>query len=166
MELIRLCGALHSRSNSILQRPGAMDESVNSSTECKRASSGSSSDSYPSPEISPTSWLADADLLAVPRRTPSSRFDVVSTTLSASFGPCALSQRHLRALATKVGEISGLGAQCLWHRALCHRASGWHGTTRVRRLGMDDAHWAVLGRDGERKGHRGESPAPPRIVDS
>ena len=48
------------------------------------------------------------------RRTPSSRFDVVSTTPSAartrSFGPCALSQRHLRALATEVGEISGLAA--------------------------------------------------------
>ena len=28
---------------------------------------------------------------------------------SASLGPCALSQRHLDALATKVGEISGLG---------------------------------------------------------
>ena len=51
---------------------------------------------------------ADADLLAVTRRTPSSRFDVVSATPSAYFGPCALSQRHLRALATKVGEIYGL----------------------------------------------------------
>ena len=27
-----------------------------------------------------------------------------------SFGPCALSQRHLHALATKAGEISGLEA--------------------------------------------------------
>ena len=50
---------------------------------------------------------ADANLLAVTRRTPSSRFDVVSATPSASFGPCALSQRHLDALATKVGEICG-----------------------------------------------------------
>ena len=41
------------------------------------------------------------------RRTPSSRFTVVSTTPSASFGPCALSPRHLHALATKVGEICG-----------------------------------------------------------
>ena len=51
---------------------------------------------------------ADADLLAVTRRTPSSRFDVGSATPSASFGPCALSQRHLLALATKLGEISAL----------------------------------------------------------
>ena len=54
---------------------------------------------------------ADANLLAVTRRTPSSRFTVVSTTPSAartrSLGPCALSQRHLDALATKVGEICG-----------------------------------------------------------
>ena len=81
---------------------------------------------------------ADANLLAVTRRTPSSRFDSasapVSTTTSAarkrSFGPCALSQRHLDArsrkprrafrvstnpekfteffeYATKVGEICG-----------------------------------------------------------
>ena len=55
---------------------------------------------------------ADADLLAVTMRTPSSRFDsaqaLVSATPSASFGPCALPQRHLRALATKAGEISGV----------------------------------------------------------
>ena len=52
------------------------------------------------PHISPTSWLAAANLLAVTKRTPSSRFDVVSATPSASFGPRALSQRHLDALAT------------------------------------------------------------------
>ena len=59
---------------------------------------------------------ADANLLAVTRRTPSSRFTsaqaLVSTTPSAarkrSFRPCALSQRHLDVLATKVGEICAL----------------------------------------------------------
>ena len=53
---------------------------------------------------------ADADPCAVTGRTPSNRFDVVSATPSASFGPCGLSQRRLAALATKAGEISGLGA--------------------------------------------------------
>ena len=51
---------------------------------------------------------ADADPCAVTGRTPSSRFDVVSTTPSASFGPCGPPQRRLGALATKVGELSGL----------------------------------------------------------
>ena len=50
---------------------------------------------------------ADANLFAVARRTPSSRFDVGAATPSAPFGPCALPPRHLDALATKVGEISG-----------------------------------------------------------
>ena len=51
---------------------------------------------------------ADADPCAVTGRTPSSRFDVVSTTPSASFSPCGQPQRRLDALATKVGEISAL----------------------------------------------------------
>ena len=46
---------------------------------------------------------ADANLLAVARRTPSSRFDVGAATPSASLGPCALPPRHLDALATKAG---------------------------------------------------------------
>ena len=48
---------------------------------------------------------ADANLLAVAARTPSSRFDVVSTTPSATFGPCGPLLRHLGALATNIGEI-------------------------------------------------------------
>ena len=65
--------------------------------------------------ISPQLSAADADLLAVPRRTPSSHFDAGTATSSAartrSFGPWALSQRHLHALATKAGETSGPGPQ-------------------------------------------------------
>ena len=40
---------------------------------------------------------ADADPCAVTGRTPASRFDVVSATPSASFGPCGQSQRRLGA---------------------------------------------------------------------
>ena len=61
---------------------------------------------------------ASANLLAVTRRTPSSRFDVVSTTPSASFSPCALSQRHLGALATKLGDSSGLAPCHSWLAAV------------------------------------------------
>ena len=51
---------------------------------------------------------ADANLLAVAGRTPSRRFDVVSATPAASFSPCGPLPRHLDALATKIGDFSGL----------------------------------------------------------
>ena len=53
---------------------------------------------------------AAANPLAVTGRTPSSRFDVVSTTPSASLGPCGPLPRHLGALAKKVGDLFGLKA--------------------------------------------------------
>ena len=68
---------------------------------------------YTSPHPSPISWLADADPLAVTGRTPSSRFNVVSTTPSASFGPFALSLRRLDALATKIGDGCGLALRAV-----------------------------------------------------
>ena len=61
---------------------------------------------------------ATANLLAEARkpqvfaragRTPSSRFDVVSTTPSASLSPFATLPRHLGALATKIGETCAPG---------------------------------------------------------
>ena len=84
-----------------------------------------------SPQKSPISWLADANLslrapkvAAVAGRTPSSRFDSanarVSTTPSParkrSCGPCGPLPRHcasqLRgALATKIGDFSGLAPE-------------------------------------------------------
>ena len=51
---------------------------------------------------------ADANMLVKAGRTPSSRNDFVSATPTASFGPCFLLSRHLDALATKIGETSGL----------------------------------------------------------
>ena len=47
--------------------------------------------------VSPISWLADANLLALAGRAPSSRFDVVSATPSASLGPCDPLSRHIDA---------------------------------------------------------------------
>ena len=52
---------------------------------------------------------ADANLLALAGRAPSSRFNVVSATSSASLGPCDPLPRHLGALATKIGETSRPG---------------------------------------------------------
>ena len=54
---------------------------------------------------------ADADPLAVAGRTPSRRFDVVTTTPAASFGPCDPPHRRLDALATNAGEKCGLGVE-------------------------------------------------------
>ena len=58
---------------------------------------------------------AVANPLAAMARTPSSRFDAGSATLSASakrsFGPCGASTRRLDALATKVVEICGQGVR-------------------------------------------------------
>ena len=51
---------------------------------------------------------AAADPLAVPGRTPSRHFDVVTATPTASFGPCAPAPRRLDALATNAGEKCGL----------------------------------------------------------
>ncbi len=53
---------------------------------------------------------ATANPLAVAGRTPASRFDVVSTTPSASLGPCGPLTRHLGPLATKVDDFFGLKA--------------------------------------------------------
>ena len=51
---------------------------------------------------------AAADPLAVAGRTPSRRFDVVTTTPAASLSPRDPPQRRLDALATNPGEICGL----------------------------------------------------------
>ena len=63
---------------------------------------------------------ADADPLAAAGRTPASRFDVVSATPSASFGPCDPPPRRLGALATKAGETCGpvSGERPLGHSSL------------------------------------------------
>ena len=52
--------------------------------------------------------VAAADPLAVAGRTPSRRFDVVTTTPAASLSPCDPPQRRLDGLATNPGEICGL----------------------------------------------------------
>ena len=51
---------------------------------------------------------AVADPLAVAGRTPSRRFDVVTTTPTASFSPCDPPHRRLDDLATNAGEKCGL----------------------------------------------------------
>ena len=51
---------------------------------------------------------AAAESLAVAGRTPSSRFDIVSTMPSASFSPFAPPQRRFSDLATNAGAICGL----------------------------------------------------------
>ena len=58
--------------------------------------------------ISHQASAAAADPLAVAGRTPSRRFDVVTTTPAASLSPCDPPQRRLDALATKPGEKCGL----------------------------------------------------------
>ncbi|MFT5396124.1 MAG: hypothetical protein ACI85N_001320, partial [Gammaproteobacteria bacterium] len=50
------------------------------------------------------SSTADADMLTVAERTPSSRFDIVSTMPSPSSSPCTLLQRHLDTLVTNRDE--------------------------------------------------------------
>ena len=75
---------------------------------------------------------ADADPLAVTGRTPSSRFNVVSTTPSASFGPFALSLRRLDALATKIGDGCGLAEICAGARF--QRGGGESATGTVHSL--------------------------------
>ena len=52
-------------------------------------------------------------------RTPSSRFDVESTTPSPSSGPCTPSQQHLDALATNGGEKCGLEGDLMAADPLC-----------------------------------------------
>ena len=61
---------------------------------------------------------AAADPLAVAGRTFSRRFDVVTTTPAASFGPCDPPQRRLDALATNAGEKCGPGAVACVERAV------------------------------------------------
>ena len=51
---------------------------------------------------------AAADPLTVAGRTPSRRFDVVTTTPAASLSPCDPPQRRLDVLATNPGEKCGL----------------------------------------------------------
>ena len=79
---------------------------------------------------------AAADPLALTGRTPSRRFDVVTTTPAASFSPCAPSPRRLDALATNAGEKRGLATD----------ATGPGGSygTRKRILVVEDS-FAVAG---------------------
>ncbi len=51
---------------------------------------------------------ADADALALRGRAPSSRFDILSSMPASASSPRSRAGRRLDALATKVGEISGL----------------------------------------------------------
>ena len=100
---------------------------------------------------------ADANLLAVTRRTPSSRphrsVDYAFGSAKRSFGPCALSPRHLDALATKVGEICGLSLE---------KSPIFVAKARRRRRGLQDG--AAIQVDGlardmrrahEKEGERG-----------
>ena len=98
---------------------------------------------------------AVADPLAVAGRTPSRRFDVVTTTPAASFSPCDPPQRRLDALATNAGEKCGL----VTRRALALRllpalagllAGGCASNRPVRLPGSFDA----AGRDPDGAGLR------------
>ena len=71
--------------------------------------SGTAGDRYQVPaRISHQPSAAAVDPLAVAGRTPSRRFDVVTTTPAASFSPCDPPPRRLDALATNAGEKRGL----------------------------------------------------------
>ena len=59
--------------------------------------------------------VAAAESLAMARRAPSSRFDIVSAMPSASFRPSAPPQRRCNALATNAGAISGIIAGKKFH---------------------------------------------------
>ena len=70
---------------------------------------------------------AAADPLAVAGRTPSRRFDVVTTTPAASFSPCDPPHRRLDALATNAGETCGLKVRSWLLLEAARRAPGRSG---------------------------------------
>ena len=74
--------------------------------------------------ISHQASAAAADSLAVAGRTPSRRFDVVTTTPAASLSPCDPPQRRLDVLATNPGEICGLDRRTVVTQSLGVAALG------------------------------------------
>ncbi len=76
-----------------------------------------------------------ADALALRGRAPSGRFDILSSMPASSSGPRDRAGRRLDALATKVGEISGLARfDLIWLLGFGRRRSYFDRMQLLRRL--------------------------------